>query len=137
MKRRSLLAAGSAAMLLPGCTLIPVIPKRPSPSIKDAVGWLRHENGQYTLLLPRAEMGQNIATALRQVACDELAVAWDAVAVQLISTAGIAPVKGTVGSESIRDYALPLAQACHGRCAGTKPQRAACQASSPWCETTA
>lgn len=114
MRRRSLLAAGSAAVLLPGCTLIPVIPKRPSPSIKDAAGWLRHENGRYTLYLPRAEMGQNIATALRQVACDELGVAWDAVAVQLIRTTGIAPVKGTVGSESIRDYALPLAQACAG-----------------------
>lgn len=115
MRRRTFVAAGAATltvMLLPGCTLLPVIPKRPAPSLEDAAGWVRHANGRYTVHLPRAEMGQNIATALKQIACDELDAMWDAVDVQLMATTTIARVKGTVGSDSIKDYAMPLAQAC-------------------------
>lgn len=114
MKRRAFLAAttGALVVVLPGCSLVPVIPKRPAPSLDDAAGWVRHEAGRYTVHLPRAEMGQNIATAFKQIACDELDVGWDAVDVQLIHTAQISRVKGTVGSESVKDHALPLAQAC-------------------------
>ena len=116
MKRRNLLAAGTLTVLLPallpGCSLIPVIPRRPAPSLEGAAGWVQHDSGRYTVHLPRAEMGQNIATALRQIACDELDVPWEAVEVRLLNTARIGRVKGTVGSESIRDYAVPLAQAC-------------------------
>ena len=109
------MAAGAATLtvtLLPGCSLLPVIPKRPVPSLNDAAGWVRHTNGRYTVHLPRAEMGQNVATAFKQIACDELDAAWDAVDVQLMSTTSIDRVKGTVGSDSVKDYALPLAQAC-------------------------
>jgi len=114
VKRRAFLAASTGALVvvLPGCSLVPVIPKRPAPDLDDAAGWVRHEAGRYTVNLPRAEMGQNIATAFKQIACDELDVGWDAVDVQLIHTAQISRVKGTVGSESVKDYALPLAQAC-------------------------
>lgn len=115
MKRRAFIAAGAATFtvtLLPGCALVPVIPKRPAPSPQDAAGWVRHTNGRYTVHLPRAEMGQNIATAFKQIACDELGAAWDAVDVQLMATTVIGRVKGTVGSDSVKDYALPLAQAC-------------------------
>ncbi|QIM52878.1 xanthine dehydrogenase family protein molybdopterin-binding subunit [Hydrogenophaga crocea] len=114
MKRRSLLLAGSGlgvSFWLGGCAL-PVFPKRPAASPHDALGWIHHENGRYTLRLPRAEMGQQIATALRQVAADELGVAAEAVAVRLAGTADLARVRATVGSESVRDFALPLAQAC-------------------------
>ncbi len=112
MKRRSLLAAGALTVLLPGCALLPVIPKRAAPSLKDAAGWVRHEGGRYTVHLPRAEMGQNVATAFRQIACEELGAPWASVDVRLIHTARINRVKATVGSDSIREFALPLAQAC-------------------------
>lgn len=111
MKRRSLLAGASTVVLLAGCG-VPVIPRRPTPSRADAAGWIQHRDGRYALHLPRVEMGQNIATALKQVACDELDAPWDAVEVRLLDTRHDARVKGTVGSESVRDYGVPLAQAC-------------------------
>lgn len=112
MKRRAFLAAGSVTVLLPGCALVPVLPKRALPTPADSAGWVRHAAGRYTLHLPRAEMGQNIATAFHQVACDELGVPWDAVTVRLANTASIARFKATVGSDSVREFAVPLAQAC-------------------------
>lgn len=115
--RRRFLQAGAAGLFmavvpsLSGCSW-PVIPKRPTPSLEDAVGWLRHLDGRTTLVLPRVEMGQNILTALKQIACLELGVAWDMVDVRLHNTSNIGPVRATVGSESVKDYAVPLAQAC-------------------------
>lgn len=96
---------------LGGCAL-PVIPKRPAPSDESALSWIRHADGRYTLFVPRVEMGQNIATALKQVACDELGISWDELQVQLHATDAIAPVRATVGSDSVKDFAIPLAQAC-------------------------
>ncbi len=96
---------------LPGCAL-PVIPKRPRPSLDGALGWLRHSNGRTTLFVPRVEMGQNIVTALKRIVCLELGVAWDTVEARLHGTADIGRVRATVGSESVKDFAVPLAQAC-------------------------
>lgn len=111
LSRRGLLA-GLTVVLFGGCAL-PVIPKRPAPSPDDALGWIRHDgNGRYTLWLPRVEMGQGIQTALKQVACAELDVGWAAVTVELPGTRDIGVVKATVGSDSIKDFALPLAQGC-------------------------
>jgi isoquinoline 1-oxidoreductase subunit beta len=114
MKRRTLLQ-GSAGLVvafgLGGCAL-PVFPKRPASGYADALGWIRHHDGRYTLALPRIEMGQQIATALKQVACAELGVSWEEVDLVLPDTSAIARVRATVGSESVRDFALPLAQAC-------------------------
>lgn len=114
MRRRAFLAASAATLTvtLPGCTWLPVIPKRPAPSRADAAGWIRVRGGRYTLHLPRVDMGQNIGTALRQVACTELGVAPGDVVVVPLSTAAQARVRATVGSDSIKDYMLPLAQAC-------------------------
>jgi CO/xanthine dehydrogenase Mo-binding subunit len=56
-------------------------------------------------------MGQNIATALKQVACTELGAEWDQVDVVLHAT-DMPRVKATVGSESVMLFAEPLAQAC-------------------------
>jgi isoquinoline 1-oxidoreductase subunit beta len=112
--RRRLLAAGAAGLtvtFLGGCTL-PVIPSRPRPDASAALGWIRAEGGRYTLYLPRVEMGQNILTSLKQVACEELDADWDEVDAVLPTTAQIARVRATVGSESIRDFAVPLARAC-------------------------
>ncbi len=109
MRRRTFLGLGVA--FLAGCSL-PVIPKRPDPTPEAALGWIRHVDGRYVLSLPRAEIGQNIATALKQVACDELGVGWDEVDLHLPATTDIAHVRATVGSDSVKDYALPLARAC-------------------------
>jgi isoquinoline 1-oxidoreductase beta subunit len=111
LTRRGVLA-GLTVALFSGCAL-PVIPKRPAPSLDDALGWIRHDGeGRYTLWLPRVEMGQGILTALKQIACAELGVGWDAVTATLPSTRDVSRVKATVGSDSIKDYALPLAQGC-------------------------
>ncbi len=113
MKRRTFLnlGAGLGVAFLAGCSL-PVIPKRPDPTPEAALGWIRYVDGRYVLSLPRAEIGQNIATALKQVACDELGVDWNAVDLRLPATTDIEHVRATVGSDSVKDYALPLAQAC-------------------------
>lgn len=106
-----LAGGGLTVVLLPGCA-IPVIPKRPAPDLDAALGWVRYADGRYTLWLPRVEMGQNILTALKQIACAELDVPWEQVEARLPSTRDIGRVKATVGSDSVKDYALPLAQAC-------------------------
>ncbi len=115
VSRRRFLAVAFGATLtvgfLPGCNL-PVIPKRPAAELDDAVGWVRFAEGRYTLVLPRVEMGQNILTGLKQVACEELDVPWEQVDAQIHASHTIARVRATVGSESIRDFAEPLAQAC-------------------------
>ena len=94
-----------------GCAL-PVVPRRPAPDLDDATGWIGFDGRRYRLVVPRAEMGQNIATALAQIACTELAIAPALLDVQLHDTQAIGRVRATVGSESVRDFAVPLAQAC-------------------------
>lgn len=115
MKRRQFLAAAGAGALtvtLAGCSLVPVIPKRPTSTANDALGWIRHEQGRYTLWLPSAEMGQQISTALQGLAAAELGVPPAQVHPQLPGTRDIARVRATVGSASVQDFALPLARAC-------------------------
>ncbi|MDZ7812324.1 MAG: molybdopterin cofactor-binding domain-containing protein [Ideonella sp.] len=116
MKRRHFLAASGAGLtvLLSGCSVlgIPVIPKRPTPDAEAALGWVRFDGQRYKLWLPRAEMGQHIDTALRQIACEELGIEPALLDVDLPATTDIARVRATVGSESVQAFALPLAQAC-------------------------
>ena len=115
MKRRQFLTAAGAGALtvtLAGCSLVPVIPKRPTSTADDALGWIRHENGRYTLWLPSAEMGQQISAALQGLAAAELGVPPAQVHLQLPSTRHITRVRATVGSASVQDFALPLARAC-------------------------
>ena len=134
MKRRQFLAATGAGVLtvtLAGCSLVPVIPKRPTSTADDALGWIRHENGRYTLWLPSAEMGQQISAAMQGLAAAELGVPPAQVHLQLPSTRHIARVRATVGSASVQDFALPLARACatlrealaQGRSTGTLAPR--------------
>ena len=104
MKRRQFLAAAGAGVLtvtLAGCSLVPVIPKRPTSTADDALGWIRHENGRYTLWLPSAEMGQQISAAMQGLAAAELGVPPAQVHLQLPSTRHIARVRATVGSASV------------------------------------
>jgi isoquinoline 1-oxidoreductase subunit beta len=117
MRRRAFLAAaggGLVALINAGAGVwsqVPVIPKRPEPDAATALGWIAHRDGRFTLILPRAEMGQNIATALKQIACTELGAEWNLVDVVLHAT-DMPRVKATVGSESVMLFAEPLAQAC-------------------------
>ncbi|MBL8343851.1 MAG: molybdopterin-dependent oxidoreductase [Rubrivivax sp.] len=112
-RRRLLFAAGAglSVSFTAGCSL-PVIPKRPAPEAADAAGWVRHIEGRWQLWLPRVEMGQNIATALKQIACEELGIGWAELELRLPATGDIRRVRATVGSESVKDFALPLARAC-------------------------
>ena len=115
MRRRAFLAASAGGLValigVAACSRIPVIPRRPDPDVSTALGWIAHRDGRFTLTLPRAEMGQNIATALKQVACTELGAESDQVEVVLHAT-DMPRVKATVGSESVMLFAEPLAQAC-------------------------
>lgn len=113
-RRRFLQAVGGGLVVAfsAGCNGLPVIPWRPAPRPQDASGWIRHADGRYVLFLPRVEMGQGVASGLKRIACDELGVPWDAVEMRFPSTSDIGRVRATVGSESLRDFALPLAQAC-------------------------
>ena len=117
IKRRGFLAAGIggvAVSFLSGCSFIPPIPKRPDPKLDDALGWIRlTPQGQFELLRPRMEMGQNILTSLRALAALELGVEARTVLVRLPTTSEINRAKATVGSYSIRELALPLSQACY------------------------
>lgn len=116
MKRRRWLA-GSAALAVSfaagstACSLVPVIPRRPMPDADTAQGWLRHEAGRFTLFVPCAEMGQHIGDALRRIAARELGVPTDRIALRRPGSGDIARVKATVGSDSLKDFAQPLAQA--------------------------
>ncbi len=97
-----------------GCSLLPPIPKRPQPTDDDALGWIGvTAQGQLRLYSARMEMGQNILTALRELASIELGVPAQAIAVQLPSTQDIPRAKATVGSDSVGELWLPLARACY------------------------
>jgi isoquinoline 1-oxidoreductase beta subunit len=82
------------------------------PKSEDAAGWIRHDQGRYTLFIPRTEMGQHIGTAMAQIACDALGIEWSALTVKLPTTSDIPRAKASVGSDSIKDFAEPLRQAC-------------------------
>lgn len=113
MRRRELLGALLSVPLIAGCSGLPVIPRRPEPKLADAMGWISHlGGGRFELLLPRAEIGQHIGSALRRIAADELGVALAAITLRQPHSLALKPVRATVGSESVKDFTLPLAQAC-------------------------
>jgi isoquinoline 1-oxidoreductase beta subunit len=117
MRRRAFLtAAGGGLVALIGAGVVawsqvPVLPKRPEPDADAAIGWIVYRDGRFVLTLPRIEMGQNIATAFKQVACAELGAEWRTVELCFHDTS-LTPVRATVGSESVALFAEPLAQAC-------------------------
>ncbi|MET0333587.1 MAG: molybdopterin cofactor-binding domain-containing protein [Rhizobacter sp.] len=114
LSRRTLLAGGiTVSFGLGGCALLPPIPKRPMPTLGDAIGWIhRTPDGRFLLWCPRVEMGQNVLGGLRRIAALELGVAEEAIDVRIPGTDDIALVKGTVGSDSVRELLVPLATAC-------------------------
>jgi isoquinoline 1-oxidoreductase subunit beta len=113
-RRRFLLGAGLSVSFLSACSIIPPIPKRPDPKTADALGWITlTAQGRWRLFSPRMEMGQNILAGLRDIAALELGIDPSEIEVRLAHTGEIGRVKGTVGSDSIRELTLPLAQACY------------------------
>lgn len=121
MSRRNLfahatrLAAGVTVFAAaPACAFnpLPALPTRNMPPAEARIAWLRlRPDGRVQLLLPRQEMGQGISIALRQIVAEELDVDLERVETVLPDTASIAPVKSTVGSDSLKDFAEPVARA--------------------------
>lgn len=116
IRRRTVLtsAAGlTVTWALPGCALIPPIPRRPMPTEADAAGWVRlTPGGRFEIWCVRMEMGQHITAALREVAALELGVPPGLIDTRLPATTDVPPFKATVGSDSVRELLLPLASAC-------------------------
>lgn len=136
LRRRTLLAGSAATVLLAttGCSLLPPIPKRPQPTLDNAIGWLRVDDaGRIELFCPRMEMGQGIHAALQALVAKELGVPRAAVRVRHPSTADIAPAKATVGSDSVRELAPLLREAC----AMLRERRPAAAANPPGNQTDA
>jgi isoquinoline 1-oxidoreductase beta subunit len=71
-----------------------------------------HPDGRLFFLVPKAEMGQGIHTALAQIAAEELEVAWERLEVQHASTSQADDnFRGTSGSMSVTTLYDPLRQA--------------------------
>jgi isoquinoline 1-oxidoreductase beta subunit len=109
------LAAGVTVFAAaPACAFnpLPALPTRDMPPSEARIAWLRlRPDGRVQLLLPRQEMGQGIGIALRQIVAEELDCELERIEIVLPDTAAIAPVKSTVGSDSIKDFAEPVARA--------------------------
>lgn len=116
--RRAFILAGGgmAAAFVTGYSLLPLIPPIPTralPELEDAIGWIQlTPDGEWLLWSPRMEMGQGIMTSLRLIAAEELGEQPARIDVRLPTTGDINSVKATVGSDSVRLFALPLARAC-------------------------
>lgn len=121
MSRRTLfahaarLAAGVTVFAAaPACAFnpLPALPTRSMPAAEARIAWLRLlPDGRVQLLLPRQEMGQGISIALRQIVAEELDWDLERIDAVLPDTGSIAPVKSTVGSDSLKDFAEPVARA--------------------------
>lgn len=115
LKHAASFAAGVTVFAAtPACAFnpLPALPTRSMPEAEARIAWLRLlPDGRVRLLLPRQEMGQGVSVALRQIVAEELD--WDIERVEAVlpDTASIAPVKSTVGSESLKDFAEPVARA--------------------------
>lgn len=111
LQRTGWLAAG-ITMVLPGCSLIPVLPTRSAPKLSAGLTWIQIlPGGQVRFLVPRMEMGQGVLTALSQIVAEELNVDLAQVHPVIPNTTQISPAKMTVGSESVSDLFLPLSHA--------------------------
>jgi isoquinoline 1-oxidoreductase beta subunit len=69
-------------------------------------------DGRIRLYVSKAEMGQGVHTALKQIAAEELGISWEALDVRQGTTAvGPADSSGTSGSTSVSSTFTPLRQA--------------------------
>jgi isoquinoline 1-oxidoreductase beta subunit len=102
-----------ALAALPACGAIPPLPPRPDPGDEAAArDWIAlSRDGRFLLHSPRQEMGQRVGEALRRLAAAELGVPPAAIALVLPRTDAMAPVRATVGSESVQLFGPPLRRA--------------------------
>lgn len=101
-------AAGAGALIV----RVPALPHRSAPEAGDAAAWISlRPDGTLEIVSPRAEMGQGIATALRQIAAEETGIAFARVLLVQPRTDRLPPARATVGSDSIKDFAPLLAKA--------------------------
>jgi isoquinoline 1-oxidoreductase beta subunit len=79
----------------------------------DPLLWFEvYPDGRVLLLVPKAEMGQGIHTALAQIAAEELGVDWEQLEVQHANTSQADDnFRGTSGSMSVTTLHDPLRQA--------------------------
>lgn len=106
------LALGGIVAFVSSCSVIPPIPSSANSTEEDAIAWVHlRPDGRFEFLNPRQEMGQQVATGLRQIVAEELGIPPEAIGVVQPSTNQIPVVKRTAGSDSIRLWALPLAKA--------------------------
>ncbi len=116
MDRRSFLTMLGGATAYAGIAApsnaLPTIPSRPEAELESASSWIAFIDGRYELFIPRAEIGQNISTGFKKIAAVELGVSSDQISVSYADTHSIDPFRATVSSESVQDFALPLAIAC-------------------------
>ena len=113
-RRRFLLRTGwmaAGVTLVAGCgRLLPALPPSGAPSLAEGQSWIQLlPSGKVRFLSPRAEMGQGASVGLVQVVAAELNLGPDDIECVNPSTSDFAPVKPTVGSESIQDFFLPTA----------------------------
>jgi CO/xanthine dehydrogenase Mo-binding subunit len=90
----------------------PVLPYRGAPTGQDAAAWLSlRPDGHIELLMPRAEMGQGIAIAFRQIVAEETGFPLDRIVALPPRTDRLPPARATVGSDSVKDFGPLLARA--------------------------
>lgn len=100
--------AGGVAAFAP----LPVLPYRRAPTRADAAAWISlRPDGRIEVVSPRAEIGQGVAASIRQIVAEETGFALDRIVIVQPRTDRLPPVRATVGSDSIKDFGLLLAQA--------------------------
>jgi len=108
-------AAGITVAAAGAASAFPALPYRGNPTREEAAGWISlRPEGHYEIWSPRAELGQGVSTALCQIAADELDAPLSKVRCVAPSSRLIAPARATVGSDSIKDYGLLMAEAAAG-----------------------
>jgi CO/xanthine dehydrogenase Mo-binding subunit len=90
---------------------IPALPHRRLTTPEEAAAWLSlRPDGFIEVAMPRTEMGQGIGASFRQVVAEETGFPFDRIRTVQPNTDRIAPVRATVGSDSIKDFGPILAR---------------------------
>ncbi len=90
---------------------MPVLPTFADPQSDDGFAWVQLlSDGRIRFFCPRMEMGQGASLGLSQIVAEELKVPQQQIECILPNTSQIAPVKMTVGSESIFAFQEPVAR---------------------------
>ncbi len=116
LTRRSFLirtgVVSGGLVALSSCGLMPALPTFAAPAREDALTWVQlKQDGSVKFYCPRSEMGQGIASSFTLLVAQELALPVTDIEFSYPNTTQIPPAKMTVGSESVQNFARPLALA--------------------------